>query len=117
MQTSRVILANESRLLRAMLRRAISRAAGLQVVGEVTDPANLSTLLNQTEAQWVIVSIWPEGLLPGTVRSLLVNHSSLCILGMAPDGSQAKIVCGDFAQETRDGPSLDDLIAILKGRR
>jgi len=45
------------------------KTAGLQVVGEVTDPANLPDLLNQTEAQWVIVSIWPEGLLPGTVRS------------------------------------------------
>ena len=117
MQTSRVILANESRLLRGMLRRAISRSAGLRVVGEVTDPANLSALLNQTEAQWIIVSIWPEGLLPGTFRSLLMNHSSLCILGMASDGSQAKILCGDLTQETRDGLSLDDLIAILQGRR
>ena len=117
MQTSRVILANESRLLRGILHRAINRAAGLQIVGEVADSANLSDLLDQTEAQWVIVSIWPEGLLPGTVRSLLVNHSSLCILGMAPDGSQAKIVCGDFAQKTREGLSLDDLIAILKRRR
>jgi hypothetical protein len=36
---------------------------------------------------------------------------------MAPDGSQAKIVCGDFAQETRDGLSLEDLVAILKRRR
>ena len=117
MQTSRVILANESILLRGMLRRAISRAAGLQIVGEVTDPANLSTLLNQTEAQWVIVSIWPEGLLPGTVRALLANHSSLCILGMAPDGSRAKIVCGDLVQKTLDGLSLDELVAILKRRR
>ena len=116
MQTSRVILANESRLLRGMLRRAIRRTAGLRVVGEATDPADLSVLLSQTEAQWVIVSIWPGGLLPSMVRSLLVDHSSLCILGMASDGSQAKIVCGDLIQETRDGLSLDDLIAILKRR-
>ena len=117
MQTSRVILANESRLLRGMLRRAISRAAGIQVVGEVTDPANLPALLNKTEAQWVIVSIWPDGLLPGVVRSLLVSNSSICILGMASDGGRAKIVCGDLVQKTRDGLSLDDLIAILKRRR
>ena len=116
MQISRVILANESRLLRGMLRRAIGRTAGLQVVGEVTDPANLPDLLNQTVAQWVVVSIWPERLLPGTIRSLLASHSSLCILGMASDGSRAKIVCGDFVQEARDGLSLDDLVAILKRR-
>jgi hypothetical protein len=97
-----------------MLWRAIKKTAGLQVVGEVTDPANLPDLLNQTEAQWVVVSIWPEGLLPGTVRSLLANHSSLCILGIASDGGRAKIVCGDLSQETRDELSLDDLVAILK---
>jgi DNA-binding NarL/FixJ family response regulator len=116
MQMNRVILANESRLLRGMLRRAISKTAGLQVVGEVNDPASLPALLNQTKAQWVVVSLWPAGLLPGTVRSLLVNHSSLCILGMAADGSEAKIVCGDLIQETREEPSLDDLVAILKRR-
>ena len=116
MQTSRVILANESRLLRGMLRRTIGKTAGLRVVGEVNDPANLAALLNTTEAQWVIVSIWPNGLLPGVVRSLLGNNSSLCILGMASDGSRAKIVCGDLVQETRDGLSLDDLITILNRR-
>jgi DNA-binding NarL/FixJ family response regulator len=117
MQTSRVILANKPRLLRGMLRRAIGRADGLQIVGEVADPAKLSALLNQTEAQWVIVSIWPDKLLPSTVRSLLASHSSLCILGIAADGSQAKIACGDFTQETRDELSLDELIAILNKRR
>lgn len=114
MQTSRVILANEPRLLRGLLRHVIAGAPGLQVVGEVVDLEDLSSLAGQIEAQWVIVSIWPEGLLPSAVRSLLVEHSTLCILGIAADGSQAKIACEGSTEDLRDGLSLDDLLAILK---
>jgi hypothetical protein len=89
----------------------------LEVVGEATDPGKLQSLVNQTEVQWVIVSIWPEGLRPSMVESLLVERSSPCVLGMAANGSQAKIVCTGSAEETREGLSLDDLVAILKGRR
>lgn len=114
MQTSRVILANEPRLLRGLLRHVIAGAPGLQVVGEVVDPEDLSSLAGQIEAQWVIVSIWPEGLLPSAVQSLLVKYSSLCVLGMAADGSRAKIACESSTEDLRDGLSLDDLLAILK---
>lgn len=117
MQTSRVILANEPRLLRGMLRRVIARDPGLKIVGEVTEPSELSSLVNQSKAQWVIVSLSPEGLVPSAVQSLLVKHSSLCILGMAADAGRAKIVCKGSTEETQDGLSLDGLIAILHRRR
>lgn len=115
MQTSRVVLANEPRLLREMLRRVMARIPGLQVVGEVTDPDMLPSLVNETEAQWVITSIWPEGTLPSAVQSLLAERSSVCILGMAANGSQAKIARTGSGEENRDGLSLHDLIAILRG--
>ena len=117
MKTSRVILANEPPLLRGLLRRALARTPGLQVVGEVTDLAELPSLASRYKAQWVVVSTGTEGRVPGAVESLLVDGSPLCILGMAADGSQAKIVCTGSPEETRDGLSLDDLIAILQRRR
>jgi DNA-binding NarL/FixJ family response regulator len=116
MQMSRVILANEPRLLRDMLRRALTRAPGLEVVGEVTDPAELSSLISQSEAQWVVVSMWPEGTVPSAIRSLLTGCSALRILGLAADGSQAKITCSQCDQDTRGGLSLDELIDILEAR-
>jgi hypothetical protein len=100
-----------------MLRRVIARVPGVEVVGEAMDPARLLSLVNQTAAQWVIVSIWPERLKPSAVQSLLVGSSSLCVLGLTADGSQAKIICTDSTEETREGLSLDDLIAILQRRR
>ena len=117
MQTSRVILANEPRLLRGMLRRVIARIPGLEVVGEVTDAAMLPSLVDETEVQWIITSAWPEGRPPSAVQSLLAGRSSVCILGMAADGSQARIVCADATEETREGLSLEDLLTILHTRR
>jgi hypothetical protein len=117
MQTSRVILANEPRLLRGMLRRVLARTPGLKVVGEVTDLAKLSSLVRRCRAQWVVVSTGTEGRVPSAVQSLLVEGSSLCILGMAADGSQAKILRTGSPEETREGLSLDDLVATLQRKR
>jgi hypothetical protein len=96
-----------------MLRRVIARSPGLQVVGEVTDPVILSSLIQRTSAQWVIVSLWPEGLLPSTVESLLTEHSSVCILGIAADGSQARIKRAETPEENLRNLSLGELIAVL----
>jgi hypothetical protein len=113
MQSSQVVLANEPRLLRGMLKRVIAKAPGLQVVGEVTDPAKLSFLIQQTDARWVIVSLWPEGLLPGALESLLTEHSSVCIMGVAADGSQARIKRAKCPEEDLHNLSLSKLIAVL----
>jgi len=61
MQTHRVVLANESRLLREMLERVIRKVPDLEVVGHAADPARLPSVLEETDAQWVIVSLLPNG--------------------------------------------------------
>jgi AmiR/NasT family two-component response regulator len=99
-----------------MLRRTIAGVPGLEVVGEVTDPAELSSLIRQSEAQWVIVSIGSEETVPSALKSGLAQRPALCILGLAADGSQASVVCAGSSEATLDGLSLDDLIAILKER-
>ncbi len=106
-------MANEPRLLRGMLRRAISRAPGLQVAGETTDPGELSSLVRESGAQWVITSLWPEGLAPSIVQALLIEQPALSILGMAADGSRAKIARLIAEEETRQDLSWEDLLTIL----
>jgi hypothetical protein len=78
------------------------------------DLAELSSLVSHSKAQWVIVSIWPEGFVPNAVQSLLVERSTLCVLGMAADGSEAKIICKGSTEEMLDELSLGGLIAILQ---
>jgi AmiR/NasT family two-component response regulator len=113
MRSSRVVMALESRLLRGILCRAIGNAPGLQVVGEVADIAALASTVEATDAGWVVVPMWPDDRLPEGLMHLVATHPAVCLLGMAADGSQAKIRCAGSPEKVLKGLSLDDLIATL----
>jgi DNA-binding NarL/FixJ family response regulator len=116
MKPYRVILANQPRLLRSLLRRVLQKSADMDVVGEVTDLDNLPPKVEQTNAQWVIVSLWRNGDFPEAFRSLLVKHPALCLLGLAADGSQAIIRCPGAAEFAVSNLSLESLFAALRSR-
>jgi len=91
MQPCKIIMVDGSRFLREMLKRVIAKTPGLQLVEEITDLAKLSTAIEQTGAQWMVVSYPPDGKLPEAVESSLAAHPSIRVLALATDGSQAKM--------------------------
>jgi hypothetical protein len=113
METQRIILAGESRLLMEMLRRAISKSPGLEVVDQVADLANLPSAVERASAQWVIISLRPEGKMPEVVSHLLATHPSLLVLALAADGSHARLEWMEPHEEIFDQLSLDELVATL----
>jgi len=117
MQTHRVVLANESRLLREMLERVIRKVPDLEVVGHATDAARLPSLLEETDAQWVIVSLLPDSKIPAVADSLLAEHPSLRLLAVAVDGSQVKAKWVEPHEKDLGDLSLEELIAILEDSR
>jgi len=116
MKPYRVILANQPRLLRSLLRRVLRKTEDIDVVGEVTDLNNLPPKLDQTDAQWVIVSLWRNGDFPEVFRSLMVEHPALCLLGLAADGSRAIIRCPGSTELAVSNISLESLFATLRSR-
>ncbi len=116
MKSYRVILANQPRLLRSLLSRVLSKTGDIDVVGEVTDLQNLPPEVEQTDAQWVIVSLWRNGDFPETFRSLMLDHPALCLLGLAADGSRAVIRCSGSAEVAVPRPSLERLFAALRSQ-
>ena len=135
MQPSRIVLADGSRFLHEMLKRVIEKTPDLQVVSEIADLARLSSTIAETEAEWVIVSLPPDGKILETLESSLTAHPSVRVLALAADGSQVKMkwvepresavaVAADGSQikmdwvESRekilDDLSVDELIAILR---
>lgn len=114
MESYRVVLANEPRLLRGLLHRVLQQAPGVQVVGQETDPTKLSSTVDESQADWVIVSLWQNGHLPASLRALVAEHPSLCLMGMAPDGSQARIWSLENGEQSLNGLSLDDFVATLR---
>jgi DNA-binding NarL/FixJ family response regulator len=115
MESCQIVLANEPRLLRKMLQRVLSNREGLCVTAEITTDTELASVVEETNPQWVVVSLWPKDEIPQVVRSLLAEHPSLCILGLAADCSKVKIRCGTSSQErVLYSLSLDDLVEILR---
>lgn len=113
MESYRVVLANEPRLLRGLLSRVLQQASGLRVVGQETDKERLSSTVAETRADWVIVSLWKNGNLPAFLQDLVSEHPSLCLLGMAADGSQARTWCPEGGERSLDGLTLDEFVATL----
>ena len=112
-QARRVLLANEPRLFREMLQRVMQNTPGIEVVGEVTDLAVLRQALAETGAHWVIVSLSQEGRLPTVIEPLLVEFPSLCVLGVADDGSHVEVRWAEIHQESLHSLSLSQMIALL----
>jgi DNA-binding NarL/FixJ family response regulator len=117
MAVQRIVLANQSRLLREMLRHAIDKNARLHIVGQTTDLAGLLKTIEETTPQWVILSLSPEGNMPQAADIVVERHSTVRVLGMTIDGSQAKVRSSPSQEKRLGSLSLRELIAVLEGDR
>lgn len=109
----RVILANEPRLFRDMLERVFNKQIDLQVVAEVLNWSRLSTVIARTRADWVVVSLLPNGEFPAYADLLIGLHPQIGVLAVAWDGSQIKVKGNNLVEEELVGISLQDLLTIL----
>lgn len=109
----RVILANEPRLFREMLERVFSKQIDLQVVAEVLNLSQLPDVISQTRADWVVVTLLPNGELPSYADLLISLHPRIGVLAVAWDGSQVKVKSCSMLEEELVGISLKDLLMIL----
>ena len=114
MESCRVVLANQPRLLRGLLSRVLAKAPDVKVVSEELDLSRLSATVDREAADWVIVSLWQNGELPSPLERLLAEHPTTCLLGMAADGSQARVRCSTVDNTDLDDLSLQDLFATLR---
>ncbi len=101
-QPSRVLLANDARLLREMLKCAIEKSPHIRVVGEVevSDGKKLTTMVEERDADWVVLSLFPDGEIPGMAETLLMENPSVAVLAVAPDGSQLRVGWTELREET-----------------
>jgi hypothetical protein len=114
MESQQIILANEPRLLRTMLRSVFEKAPGFQVAGEIDDLEELPEAVAQTSPQWMIVSLWPPGRMPAAIESILAEHPSVSVLGMAPNGSAMVIKHANAPERPLVDVTLERLFAVLR---
>lgn len=94
----------------------IARNPDLQIIGEVNDLAESSKLIQQMDADWVIVSLSPEEGLPEDTEALLHSHPTVAILAVSTDGSHVRMRWIEAQERVLDGLTLANLIELLHKR-
>ncbi|MEW5869606.1 MAG: hypothetical protein AB1894_10050 [Chloroflexota bacterium] len=108
-----IILTDGSRLLSEMLQRVIDKADGLQVASIVHDLYQLDKVIEQTQADWIILSLAPGDVIPELVDQI-IRKRPVRFLAVAYDGSQIKMRWLETHEKSLNNLSLDDLISVLQ---
>ena len=116
MPEQRIVLANGSRLLRDMLKRIILKSENLEVVREVTDQKELPSVIEQTNPEWVIISLSFDNGVPAWVDGFIADHPSVGFVALATDGSKIKMKWLEVHEQELNGLSLTQLIHILESK-
>jgi DNA-binding NarL/FixJ family response regulator len=114
MSTKRVILANRSRLLREMLRRVIDRADNLQVVQEVSDQDHLSAAIEQSDPEWVIMSVRAGEDAHSRMQAWLVQYPVMRFVVLSADNSTIRIKSRASEEVDLTNLSLADFLHVLE---
>jgi len=86
-----IVLANQPRMLREMLHRALDKTPNVRLVLETDTPNQIPNLLNRVQADWLIASLDNEEELPPAVEEALEENPSLSVLGLSADGSHVEV--------------------------
>ncbi len=116
MEPQRIILANVPRFLVETLQRALANVPGLQIVSEVADWLLLPSAIQQTGAQWVIVSRPSGRATSQAVERLLAAYPGIRVLTVATDGGHITLQWVEPRAQTIDDFSMEELVALLTSR-
>lgn len=113
MKTRRIILANESRLLREMLKRVIGDINAFHIIGETQNIKEIQTLIDEESADWIFVTLSAEGEIPKPINELLLSDTHISVLGLNNEGDKATISWMGLHKENYRDCSLEELIQLL----
>lgn len=110
----RVILANDSRLLREMLHHVIDKTNHLEVIREVANYDELSSTIEQFDPEWVIASLPVRYHADHWIISCMENNPSVRFIFLSPNHNYIKIRWQRSNEEDYLDVSLKELIQILE---
>lgn len=107
-------MANQPRLWRDLLSYAIEKAPGLQVVGKISNISKLYPFVEQSQPNWVIISLPSNGNIPRIIAKFLNLHPSIAILAVSQDGTHIKVKRSASKEREIVNISLEELLKLLK---
>lgn len=114
MATKRVILANDSRLLREMLHHVIDQAENLEVAQEVLNREELSSAIERFDPEWVILSSPYSHHARSWMENCVAEYPSVRFIFFSADHSRIKMKWQPSYEEDLTNLSLREFIHILE---
>jgi chemotaxis response regulator CheB len=114
MATKRVILANDSRLLRELLQCVINKADNVEVVQEIPNHAELPSAIERFSPEWVILSLPFSNGVHDWLDVYMADHPSVRFILLSPDNNSIKMRWQVSYEEDLTNLSVKDFIHILE---
>lgn len=114
MSTKRVILANDSRLLREALQRVIDKTDQLEALQELPDPQELPSTIKRFDPDWVIVSPQAEKKGYGWIDSYPEDFPTVRFIFLSPESHTIKLKWQTAYEEDLAELSVNDFILLLE---
>jgi chemotaxis response regulator CheB len=114
MSRKRVILANDSRLLREMLHRVIDKAERLQVVQEIASDEDLPAAIERFTPEWVILSDPFDRDACRRIDTCMASYPGVRFIFLSPERSSIQLRRQTAYQEDLTNLSLKGFIDILE---
>ena len=110
----KIVLANQSKLLREMLSNVFGKLEDFVFVHEIGNPSLLADFLDQTDIDWVLFSsMHHQGKLEW-IDDLIRTHPSVCFADIALDKSEVIFTWLNNPDTKVIDLSLEEFIAILE---
>jgi DNA-binding NarL/FixJ family response regulator len=110
----KIVLANQSKLLREMLSRVFTQLEDFVIVQEIDNPTLLAKILDQADIDWVLFSsMHHQGKLEW-IDDLIRIHPSVCFADIALDKSEVTFTWMNNPDTEINDLSLEEFIAILE---
>lgn len=114
MSRKRIILAIDSRLLRELLHRVITKADPLMVVQELPKDQELPSAIEQFDPECVILSVPANRKEPNWINTCMADHPSMRIVFLSPESSTIKMKWPTGYEEDLTNLSVSGFIDILE---
>lgn len=114
-KTIRILVANRPKLMRELILATLADEAGIEIVGEVSDEAEITNRVHQTMPDLLVIALDEPGMRPRICDTLLRDHPQMRIIAVAADHNRSTGYWASFDIHSDDiEPSEAGIINAVK---
>jgi len=113
----RVLVANHPRLMREMILTTFADQPDIEIVGEVTDEADIPDSVDRTLPDFLVISQDKLGSRPDVCDVVLHHHPELKIIAVAPYQNYSVHYWGSFDIHSREVEASEEgILEVLRSK-